>query len=337
MTAYNPYSVAPGIEGRQLPSGTDKKGKIYGRSLSFQPGYKDLVNIVAGLQKDVKKINQCLTLEGAQAYVNAVDKNGNRIRNNWTAHEEDITGPNGKPDGIKEVFVADAKGNLKVINGYGLEKTDYPLRKAYRTLYKTKEERKQHPFDEFKDALFQVHGGWDQEGRPYYERDPGQISPEFKFIQPNITPKKLYKDFLFKPMYNAFKPSLKEGGVQPMQMAQIFNYALADCYNRHIKYPVLSHLLGGVDPDEVETKIVNKVLRSDQYAADTQDLIKRILDSADVTSHVQSEIHEVLGGVADEVIGGNIRTPQRERGTPGHPRPGMEGTIPQTPVAFGSR
>ena len=77
MTAYNPYSVAPGIEGRQLPSGTDKKGKIYSRSLSFQPGYKDLVNIVAGLQKDVKKINQCLTLEGAQAYVNAVDKNGN--------------------------------------------------------------------------------------------------------------------------------------------------------------------------------------------------------------------------------------------------------------------
>ena len=145
MSSYNPYSVAPGIEGRALPSGTDKKGKIYGRSLSFQPGYKDLVNIVAGLQKDVKKINQCLTLEGAQAYVNAVDKNGNRIRNNWTAHEEDITGPNGKPDGIKEVFVADAKGNLKVINGYSLEKTDYPLRKAYRTVYKTKEERKQHP------------------------------------------------------------------------------------------------------------------------------------------------------------------------------------------------
>ena len=133
-------------------------------------------------------------------------------------------------------------------------------------------------------------------------------------------------------MYNAFKPSLKEGGVQPMQMAQIFNYALADCFNRHIKYPVLSQLLGGVDPDDVETKIVNKVLRSDQYAADTQALIKRILDSSDETSHVQSEIHEVLGGVADEVVGGNIRTPQRERGSPGHPRSGMEGT----PVAFGS-
>ena len=311
MSSYNPYSVGPGIEGRALPSGTTRSGKIYSRTLSFEPGYKDLVNIIAGLQKDVKKINQCLTLQGAQEYVNAVDKQGRRIRNNWTAHEDDITGPNGKPDGIKEVFVTDGKGNLKIINGYSLGKSDYPLRKAYRSKYKTKAERKANPFTRFKDQLFTVHEGWDDQGAPYYEFNPSQIGPEFANIQPDITPKKLYKDFLFKPMYEIFKPKLKDAGVPPMIMAQIFNIALSDCFKRHIRDQVLAHLLG-IDPDEVDGKVVNKVLRSEQYLGESQDLIKAILDSSEQMTQVQREIDEVLGDVADRLLGTGQQAPVQQ-------------------------
>ena len=59
-----------------------------------QPGMSELVNIVAGLQKDVKRINACLTKQGAQECIAKNKKNG------WHAWEGDITGPGGEPDGI---------------------------------------------------------------------------------------------------------------------------------------------------------------------------------------------------------------------------------------------
>ena len=80
------------------------------------PGMSELVNIVAGLQKDVKRINACLTKQGADEYIVKNKKNG------WYAWEGDITGPNGVPDGINEVIVTDTKGNIKIVNEYILTK-----------------------------------------------------------------------------------------------------------------------------------------------------------------------------------------------------------------------
>ena len=63
----------------------------------------ELVNIVAGLQKDIKRINACLTKEGARDYLAKNNKHG------WNAWEGDITGPGGVPDGINEVVITDIK------------------------------------------------------------------------------------------------------------------------------------------------------------------------------------------------------------------------------------
>ena len=282
--------VSQGMLGKPLATGTDKKGKTYNRVVSFQPGYDDLVNIVAGLQKDVKRINQCITLDGAQAFVNAVDKNGNPIRKNWEAVEDDITGPNGKPDGIKEVFVTDAKGNVKIINGYTLGKSTYPVRKAYRTAFKTKEERKAHPFTQFKKDLYR-YNGFDEESNPTYIINPVDIGAEFASIQPLPDPRKVYKDLLFKPVYDSKKDVINTKALEPMQKAQFFNKNLSDCYNRHVKDQVLASMLGR-NPDEVPQKEVAKVMRSKEFrnicADRVTDLCKNQLSPA------QSEIAGLL-------------------------------------------
>ena len=75
------------------------------RKPHVQPGMSELVNIVAGLEKDAKKINACLTKQGAQEYIARNNKNG------WYAWKGDITGPDGVPDSIPEVLVSDSKGN----------------------------------------------------------------------------------------------------------------------------------------------------------------------------------------------------------------------------------
>ena len=81
--AWNDVEMNPGRNGKP-------------RRIGAKNGMPELINIVAGLQKDIKRINQCLTLPGAQQYVSN--------KPFWQAHEADITGPNGKPDGVKEVL-----------------------------------------------------------------------------------------------------------------------------------------------------------------------------------------------------------------------------------------
>lgn len=283
------------LRGNKLQSGTNKKGEVYDRSIQYKDGYEELAKIVAGLGQEVKRINECLTIDGARQYA--------AKRKNWTAHEADITGKNGHPDGIKEVFVCDAKGNMKVINGFGLTKGDFPWRKAYREVYTTKAERKDNPFTKFKKDFTEIKG-FNEQGIPYYENDASVISPEYVNLQPAITPKAVYKQLVFKPIYDAAKEDLKKEGVPPMVMAQVFNRMLSVCYKNHVQDQILADMLGK-DPKDVEKKEVNKVLRSDAYKKEARDKVFEIVTKADNINVCQSEIAEVLHEEVDRILEGN--------------------------------
>ena len=47
-----------------------------GYKAKAQPGISELVSTVAGLQKDVKRINACLTKQGADEYIAKNNKHG---------------------------------------------------------------------------------------------------------------------------------------------------------------------------------------------------------------------------------------------------------------------
>jgi hypothetical protein len=83
----------------------------------------NLTNIVSALQKDIKLIKRASGLRGAQEV--AAKHEG------WMAGYGDVTGPKGTPDGIAEVYVTDKNGNLKIINGYQLKRSDHPHREMW--------------------------------------------------------------------------------------------------------------------------------------------------------------------------------------------------------------
>ena len=111
------------LRGRALTDGM-KDGKSYTRKLEFGPGAQELTRIVACLGRGVKKLNGTQTLLGAQRWIAKY-----KPEQNWEAFEDDITGPNGKPDGLKEIVICDAKDNVRVVNGYTLCGSDYQWRK----------------------------------------------------------------------------------------------------------------------------------------------------------------------------------------------------------------
>ena len=282
-----------GLRGMQLEDGEGKTGK-YQRKVEFAPGYEELAKVVAGLGKEIKRINQCLTLEGAQEYVSK--------RKNWSADEADITGPRGLPDGIKEVYVTDSKGRVKVINGYGLAKSEYPVRKAYRALYPTKEDRKEHKYTSFLDELHELAEGWDDNGNPHYLRNAADIGAEFANLQPEIKAKDVYKRFLFQPVYNSIKADLKaDGNITPMMMAQIFNKSLSAAYKLHVETPALASVLGG-DPSGYDAKTINKAKRSDEFKERTEGIMYDILHEKEHAEAVQGEINDTIMQVIPMVI-----------------------------------
>ena len=290
-TDYNDINDILALQGRQITHGTNPKGTQYNRNIEFEDGYEELAKIVAGLGKEVKRINQCLTKAGAIEYA--------RKRMNWTAHEADITGPNGKPDGVKEVFVCDADGKVKVINGVGLRKSTFPLRKAYFTMYETNEKRKDTPFTQFKKSLTQINEQPDENGNPFYVMPDETLGNEFKGIRKEITPFELYKQKVFQPVYDDMKGELLSGGVPPLTLAHVYNKALRAGFNEHVKKPILVQLLED-DPDNLSKNRVQKALKSDDYLNGSREKIISILQSDDDFSSCQQELHDAISSITDE-------------------------------------
>lgn len=283
----------------------DKAGqeitKRYRRDPQAQGGMAELVNIVAGLQKDVKRINQCLTLEGAKAYA--------LKRKNWEASELDFTGPNGKPDGINEVIVTDANGNIKIINGYALAKSTYPQRKLYRTMYPTKEARKGHKYGEFIDQLYAINDELDENGEPYYVNSVESYGPQFAHIRPELKPKDVFKKFVFEPTYENVKEAIKNifqplGDKKGIAIAQVATKVLSRAYDDMVKKPILAKALNvqANQLDSIADKTKNKVLRSEQFTKDTYGLVGDMIREKEVLMELQQALdNEYFPAAIDEV------------------------------------
>lgn len=287
----NPLQRSYNFKDLQLRDGVKKDGASYSKFASANNGMTELVNIVAGLQKDVKRINECLTLPGAQTYAR-------RHGVNWEAHELDFTGPNGKPDGIKEVIVTDSKGNIKVVNGYALTNTTYPIRKMYRASHPSKQSRKAEPFSKFKQNIYDLPDVWDGKSQPTYKVSIPEDDEFYKFR--NNTPisvKKAFKKYIFDTVYDEVKTEINNQGLMPMFKAQLVNKALSKSFNKIIKYPAMSKLFG-IDKNEIDnmpSKEFNKMLRH-------KDLIPTMQDEMSIVYQDLNLLGEAHDFIYNEVI-----------------------------------
>ncbi|KAI5548049.1 hypothetical protein TVAGG3_0163650 [Trichomonas vaginalis G3] len=266
-------------------------------------GMKELVHIVAGLQKDVKQMRNVLTLPEAQAYAK-------RHGPNWEAHEADITGPNGKPDGINEVFVTDGQGNIKVINGYKLTMSDYPKRKAYNERYPMQFDEngkavkqyigegengpinsyRHNPYSYFNEELNAIEEGPD--GLPRYSN---QFDGQYANIRPEISAKKLFKVALFDPVFANVKDELKHQ-FQPIIVARIASGALSQAFKDLIKKPLYQQR--GLTYDLVKESDKRKFEKSNDY----KNAINEYIRSINFDENAKNQLQEQIQGIIDSKV-----------------------------------
>ena len=324
-----PYNFNYRIADIDMAKGRNKKGEEYDRKFGAKNGMAELVNIVAGLQKDVKRINDCLTLNGARAY--AAKKGPN-----WQAHEADITGPHGKPDGFKEVFVTDANGNIKVINGYTLAKTTYPERKAYWTVQPTEQRINPEtnapyadrdgnpiefrmPFSKFRKQLYEISPNVNENGAPYYAKDFDD--EQFANIRHVIKPKDAFKAVIFDPVYDANREQIKAIDAPAMLKAQLANRALNQAYKDIIVDPVLKKMFNVQLVSAIDAKAKRKALKSAEFLNKAQDEFSAIATDAEELGNARDYVNETIQSLIVSILHGASVAPELSA----LPGPGQQG------------
>ena len=264
---------------RGKPLGEEYKigDKSYQRKLEFGPGAQELTRIVAGLGRGVKKVNGTQTLDGAKEWIKK-----HKADQYWAAYEQDITGPKGHPDGVKEVIVTDKYGNVKIVNGYTLCGSDYPWRKAYYTKYPTEKDRKQVRFSEFKTKAGRISGEVDEKGNFLYQNKVENVKRH------KITAKQAYKQLFFSMVYKEFAKELEVLKYDAMSKARlntaVFNYVYGILFE---KPAILAQF------DDVNEKSFDNMSAAD-YKEEAKD--------EDVKSRIAEALAEILKDEQKKII-----------------------------------
>ena len=183
---------------------------IYG--LKINPDMRCLLYIVLDMNKDIKRINSCLTKEGAMEYL---EKNH---KNNWLVHELN-----------NNLYITDSNNYLRFINGYCLVESEYMMKKAYYTENPTVQERGEgNTFNKWKSKMNKLNVTRD-DNNAVQQITPQKhlINSKFDYLFDKITAKKLFAQQLFEPIYYHI---LEGKPLDNVAKASLYTYALNICY-----------------------------------------------------------------------------------------------------------
>ena len=125
-------------------------------------GMNELSRIILDLQRDVTRVKNAISPQGAEALVmkhNATAKPGshwklNKRDQNAPASLTNLTDVNN--DGVPDVIITNGQNKPIFVNGYTTTSTTYPIDLAYYNQYPTRADRRGHSRNTFKNELYNV-------------------------------------------------------------------------------------------------------------------------------------------------------------------------------------
>ena len=266
------YSQIAYHKGMPLTGYKDPKdpNKTIERRLHYGDGSEELMRIVAGLQKGVRQINGTQTFRGANDWIKRNKKD------HWEAIEADFTGPKGRPDGIPEVVVTDAKGNVRIVNGYALGPSSYGWRRAYYAQYPDKASQMKNRFGDYKERYKQIARGLDNKGNFAYKY---VINGRMAKIRGKISARNLFRQIFFTPTYKQFSSGIKKE-LSAMAKSQISSSIFKYVWDILFLYPAMIAKNGQLTEEnitQIDPKEFEKIKKSTSVRERIIDDMKAIL------------------------------------------------------------
>ena len=264
---------------------TKKKMKKKGVSPINQSAMSSLINIVgtANHKKDIKQIAKTLSVRDAQEWIKKNKKAG------WIAEEEDVDN-----DGISDVLVKDANGNLVIVNGYTLKPSTYPYRKLFdeeedpkvRADYKTYE-------DYIRDVYYRpVYDGYNLNVESCIANDDKLAlmqkceNANFQKIKPkNRSPYQAFNYNYIAPFYTTLVDRynlFSAEGKRPSCYLQCVKYA----WDKWVVRPALATLFGEDKVDEIfgDEKFMKKLKTNKQFKQLIETIVLNYFEQSDKTN-----------------------------------------------------
>ena len=247
--------------------GTLVRNNTFGRT-SERKGMQDLAKIVLDLQRDVKRVKNAISPQGAQALVdkhNATAKPSAR----WRLNKRDQNGPatllnltDINNDGVPDVVITNANNQPVFVNGYTTTNSTYPVDLAYYTKYPTRAERSGHSLNDFKKELYnvtydEVNDDIGQRGNVVsFEPQLGYIEGydlnKYKLPQPKrMTSFNRFKKFVVGLHIDRV---LQELNVPPAAKLAVLAKSCSAVWNKYILNPIFTKYGARTDADRARIK-----------------------------------------------------------------------------------
>ena len=137
------------------------RGNAFGKPTE-RKGMTDLARIVLDLQRDIKRVKNAISPQGAQAIVDQHNATA-KPSAHWKLNKQNPQGPAAltnltdiNNDGIPDVVITNANNQPIYVNGYTTTNSNYPVDLAYYNRYPTRAARRGHSLNGFKNELYNV-------------------------------------------------------------------------------------------------------------------------------------------------------------------------------------
>ena len=137
------------------------RGNAFGKPVD-RKGMTDLARIVLDLQRDIKRVKNAISPQGAQAIVDQHNATA-KPSAHWKLNKQNPQGPAAltnltdiNNDGIPDVVISNANNQPIYVNGYTTTNSNYPVDLAYYNRYPTRASRRGHSLNDFKNELYNV-------------------------------------------------------------------------------------------------------------------------------------------------------------------------------------
>ena len=215
-------------------------------------GMTDLAKIVLDLQRDIKRVKNAISPQGAQELINSHNANS-RPSAYWKLNKRNPQGPSTldnltdiNNDGVPDVVITNANNQPIFVNGYTTTSSNYPMELAYYNKYPTRAERKGKTLDAFTKELYNVTYDLDNEDfhkrgdvvsfQPRNDYLQGYDANKFHLTQPKrMTSFNRFKKFIANPVLEQL---LKQLDVPASAKLAITSKACAAAWNALVLTPI---------------------------------------------------------------------------------------------------
>ena len=262
--------------------------------ITRKPGMKELQNIVLNLYRDVVRVKNAISPQGAGEIVRKHNSKA-KPEAHWRLETDDVNA-----DGVPDIIIKNARGEPMYVNGYTTKQSDYPETFAYYSEFPTRDARKTMPKRKFiRDHLYDIDTLYESDNSAELGNLRANKRPEWydtarkkykltNIDKPRLSPYRRFQSFIIQPKLNHILEDMELSNYK--LKGPLLAKVTSSVWNNSVVIPIAQ--ANGVSPEDLDKFRKSKAFKelSDQKVTE---IIANVRTKPDFASEYEHEISTV--------------------------------------------